>query len=96
MACCLSGSCPMHKPAVDDASVVVTQSEADRCCATSEQDDSAPSPAAFVPLVALGPAISPVPDFVPAAYGRFGAWRTAVPIPGTQVPKHLLFSVFLI
>ena len=75
---------------------VLTQAEADRCCAASEQDDSAPSPtnvAFFVtPAVALGPVPALLPEFEPHP----DIWRAAVPVPATHVPKHLLLSVFLV
>lgn len=99
MACCVgSGTCPMRKAEATGipATSVVSQADADRCCAASERDDSTPSSSAFVPLVALDRVISPVPVVVVAPTALFDSWRTLVPLPGSEVPKHLLLSVFLI
>jgi hypothetical protein len=98
MACCKSGAaCPMHKSDHrDGATHVVSQTEADSCCASSEQDEAAPSTSAFVPLVALGLVISPISVFAPPTDAPLDSWRALVPLPGSQVPKHLFLSVFLI
>lgn len=101
MACCKSGAaCPMHKSHESDlrdgATHVVSQTEADNCCASSEQDEAAPSTSAFVPLVALGLVISPISVFAPPTDAPLDLWRALVPLPGSQVPKHLFLSVFLI
>jgi hypothetical protein len=100
MACCLgSADCPMHgsEPGAGSESIV-TQAQADSCCAASDTDDSTPSAGAFslslsaalVPstLSTLAPIIAPPPSF--------DAWRTHVPLPIGHVSKHVLLSVFLI
>jgi hypothetical protein len=87
----------MHADSDDSTSRrVITQAEADRCCATSERDDSAPSESSFVLAASLGFVVSPVPPVLPeAAIAR--AWnRTFAPLPPTHVPKHLLLSVLLV
>jgi hypothetical protein len=88
----------MHKSeAGDDGSKrVVSQAEADHCCASSELDASAPSSAVFVLSVVLAVVPSPVPFTVPDVGSAIDAWRTLVPIPATHVPKHLLLSVILV
>ena len=99
MACCVEGgSCPMHKsdrPGSDSARVL-SQAEADSCCAASESDDSTPSTSTFamaVPPATVAHALfASVP---PAALPRDAA-REPVPLAGSQVPRHLLLSVFLI
>jgi hypothetical protein len=97
MACCTDGSsCPMHKSSGDDAQVVVTQAVADGCCGTSDRDDSTPSAATFVPIAVLAPQHGPLFAAVSPAGRRFGPMRALVPLPGSQVSKHLLLSVFLI
>jgi hypothetical protein len=99
MACCSDdGPCPMHKsPSHENRSApVVTQAEADRCCATPEQDDSAPSTSIVAFAVSLALVPSAVPVLLPDAAARADAWRTAVRVPVTRVPKHLLLSVFLV
>ena len=99
MACCTGdGPCPMHKSDSDDqgAMRVISQAEADRCCASSERDESAPSSPPFVLGVALAPLASPVPFVVPEIASAIAAWRTGVPISATHVSKHLLLSVLLV
>jgi hypothetical protein len=99
MACCSDERpCPMHTSESDqDGSTrLVTQAEADRCCATSEQDDSVPSSSNISLAVSLALAPSPVAVLLPDGAVRADAWRTPVPILVTRVPKHLLLSVFLI
>ena len=89
----------MHKSDSDDdgAKRVISQAEADRCCASSEREDSAPSSPSFVLAVAaLAPITSPVPFVVPEIGSAIDAWRTLVPIPVTHVSKHLLLSVLLV
>jgi hypothetical protein len=99
MACCSEGgACPMHTSDTNNASDrVITQAQADSCCASSEQDDSTqPSPNVAVAFssAVLGTGII-LPVSVPALV-LSDSWRAVVPIPSTAVPKHLLLSVFLV
>jgi hypothetical protein len=100
MTCCSDdGPCSMHKSESQGESTrVLTQAEADRCCAASEQDDSSPSPSpsSLAFLAMLGGVLSPVPALLPEADSHSKVWRASVPIPTTHVPKHLLLSVFLV
>lgn len=99
MACCIEGdSCPMHKSAapVSDSTAVVSQAEADSCCAASDGDDSTPSSPNSAPTASLSTLASPIPLVVLPTRTAFEFWRALTPLPGTQVPKHLLLSVFLI
>lgn len=98
MACCSDdGPCPMHKSEPEDGSTrVLTQAEADRCCAAAEQDDPAPSPSGTAFFVALGIVLSPVSALLPDPQAHVELWRASVPIPTAHVPKHLLLSVFLV
>lgn len=100
MACCAEGGdCPMHK---DDShhsgpERVLTQAEADRCCASSEEkspNQSNPSFVTAITAAVLGAGVV-VPAGVPALV-LSDAWRSSAPIPGATVPKHLLLSVFLV
>lgn len=99
MACCENGTaCPMRHAgeAGNNTKTALTQSDADRCCASSEQHESAPSGLAFVPMVALTPApvrFSPMTWFTQRS---FGAWEPAIPPPSSHVPIQVLLSVFLI
>jgi hypothetical protein len=99
MACCsANGPCPMHKSdSEDDGSKrVVSQAEADRCCAASEHEDSTPSQSNAAFFVTLAVALSPIPGLLPAPEAHADIWRASVPIPTGHVPKHVLLSVFLV
>jgi hypothetical protein len=76
---------------------VLTQAQADSCCASSERENSSQSSPSFVAAITaavLGPAII-LPPSVPALVLTDG-WRTAAPTPTPPVPKHVLLSVFLV
>jgi len=100
MACCVEGgACPMHKG--DSHSTgstrVVTQAQADNCCASSEREHSSQSSPAFVAAVSsavLGPGVV-MPVSIPALVLSDG-WRPAVPTPAGPIPRHVLLSVFLV
>ncbi|MGB7217391.1 MAG: hypothetical protein WBD07_01170 [Vicinamibacterales bacterium] len=99
MACCADGECPMHKSGSSKAASAreLSQAEADSCCAVSEQDNRAPSPAsAFV--LAVGLAIAPIqsPIEVPAAPVRPDGRPAPVRTPGIPVATYLLLSVFVV
>lgn len=98
MACCSDdGPCPMHSSETTDGSTrVLTQAEADRCCAASEQDDSAPSPSGAALLVAPAIVLTAVPVLIPEPPAHVELWRASVPLPTAHVPKHVLLSVFLV
>ena len=100
MACCAEGrECPMHK---DDSQSsgserVVTQAQADSCCASSERsnpDQSNPSFATAITAAVLGVGIVR-PASVPALV-LSDAWRTSAPIPVRPVPTYVLLSVFVV
>jgi hypothetical protein len=97
MACCVDGGhCPMHKSAHGSATAkVISQADADGCCAASQRDHSTPSPT-FVPLVSLALVVSPIPVVVLSAVVSPDIWHALAPLPGSQVPRHLLLSVFLV
>lgn len=88
----------MHKSDSEDdeSKRVVSQAEADRCCAASEHEDSTPSQSNAAFFVTLAVALSPIPGLLPAPEGHADIWRASVPIPASHVPKHLLLSVFLV
>jgi hypothetical protein len=98
MACCEDGACPMHQQhdAETPGTRVITQAEADSCCASCEtRGNSQPTQtyaaAAFHAVIGGGVVL---PDAMPARVLTDG-WRTA-PLPPTPVPKHVLLSVFLV
>ena len=100
MACCADGvECPMHE---DDSHRSgsergITQAQADSCCAAAEGQKSNASNPSFVTAITaavLGVGVV-LPANVPALV-LSDAWRTSAPIPVAPVPKHVLFSVFLV
>lgn len=100
MACCLdSDVCPMHgspEPGSGSGSLV-TQAQADNCCAASDTDDSTPSAGAFSVSPSAALVTSPLTTLAPVTTpGLLDAWRAHVPLPGAHVPKHVLLSVFLL
>ena len=98
MACCAADAeCPMHKGDShrSGSARVLTQAQADSCCAFSEGENSNQSSPTFVAAITaavLGAGIV-LPANVPALVLSDG-WRTSAPIPVAPVPKHLLLSVF--
>jgi hypothetical protein len=100
MACCADGAdCPMHKGNShrSGSERVLTQAQADSCCALSEgknSNQSSPTLAAAITAAVLGAGII-LPADVPALVLSDG-WRTSAPIPIEPVPKHILLSVFLV
>jgi hypothetical protein len=99
MACCVDGECPMHKGDShrSGSERVLTQAQADSCCASSERknsDRSNPSFATAITAAVLGVGVV-LPADVPALVLN-NAWRTSAPIPIAPVPRHVLLSVFLV
>lgn len=98
MACCADeDTCPMHHSASHPAGTtsVVSQSQADRCCAAAEGDESGTPVAAFAPSGALTLAATWHPLEQPARHPAPEDCR--VPLRACPaVPTHLLLSVFLV
>jgi len=100
MACCTDGdACPMHKGEShhSHSAQVITQAQADTCCAASERDQSNQSSPAFVVAFSSAPLDLGVVLQPPApALVRRDSWRAFAPSPVAAVPKHVLLSVFLV
>ena len=99
MACCSDSECPMHKgdSQSSGSARVITQAQADGCCASSEHETSSESSPTFVAAISsavLGTGVA-LPPTLPALVLSDG-WRMLAPIPTAHVPKHVLLSVFLI
>jgi hypothetical protein len=100
MACCAEGGeCPMHKGGSDESASerVITQAQADACCATSERDQSKssnPTAPTAISGAVLGVGVV-LPAITPALVLTDG-WRTDTPVPSPPVPRHVLLSVFLV
>jgi len=99
MACCRNeATCPMHKSESQHSGTrhIVSQAQADNCCAGSERTHSTTTNPTFVPtgIVALAPAT--MPDVTSSNVPALEDWRALVPLRVSPVPKHLLLSVFLV
>jgi hypothetical protein len=100
MACCAEGgACPMHKGESSRSrqAPVVTQAQADSCCAAGEREHSSQSSPAFyasITQAVLGTA-TVLPIVAPSLVLSDG-WRTTAPIPTGPIPRHVLLSVFLV
>jgi len=99
MACCANEQeCPMHKAGLPSTGShqPVSQSDADRCCATSEHGDSMPTSikASAVDGLALIPIRLSVDLASPATW--FDNPIERVSGPPTSRSRHVLLSVFLI
>ena len=100
MSCCADGdTCPMRKGAshTSNDKQAVSQTQADACCASSEQQQRNHSPQTYINVISsavLGAGVI-VPAPMPALVAS-DAWRTAVPNPTAPIPKHVLLSVFLV
>jgi hypothetical protein len=100
LTCCSDDdSCPMHPADAHGSGILQgrTQPQADTCCASSEQQPSAPSGAASVTVITHA-VVDPwilVAAAVPALVLTDG-WRIDAPAPRAAIPKHLLLSVFLV
>jgi len=99
MACCADGGeCPMHKGDShrSGSTRVLTQVQADSCCASSAANSNQVNPSFVDAITAavLGAGVV-LPADVPALV-LSDAWRTSAPIPISPVPKHVLLSVFLV
>jgi hypothetical protein len=99
MACCADNDCPMHKGGSEKSSSqrVVTQAQADACCAVSERSQSEstnPTVVAVISAAVLGTGVV-LPISTPPLVLTDG-WRTDAPVPSPPVPRHVLLSVFLV
>jgi hypothetical protein len=99
MACCANEEeCPMHKAGQHSSvpSHRISQSDADRCCATSERGNS--MPISVKGGVADGLALIPVSlaGVLTSATIRFDSPVEQGSGPPTSRSRHVLLSVFLI
>ena len=100
MACCADGAeCSMHKGDShrSGSGRVLTQAQADSCCASAEgqnSNQSNPSVVTAITAAVLGVGVVR-PANVPALVLSDG-WRTSAPVPLGPVPRHVLLSVFLV
>jgi len=102
MDCCTDGgACPMHDESSEQGTRStggVTQAQADSCCAVSGHGSSTPSAPGFSMSLSAALVASPIPSIGPVnlAEAPLDGWRAHVPLSVSEVPKHLLLSVFLI
>jgi hypothetical protein len=95
MMCCSGGACPMHGSSEPGSPRAVTHAQADQCCVVSSGHHAAPSAVVFS-LAAVVAGSFPTRESLAIPIVPFDAWRTHTPRPGRHVPRHVLFSVFLI
>src|SRR4029450_11338014 len=92
MSCCTeTGDCPMHKEGVHHSggTSLVTQAQADSCCASSESqhsNQSSPTSGVAISSAVLGPGVL-VPETAPSLV-LSDAWRMAGPIPLPAPPRR--------
>ena len=89
----------MHEGESDNSgpSLVITQAQADNCCALSEPDRSSQPNPTFVATISnaiLGTGVV-LQEPIPAQMLSDG-WRATAPVPIAHVPQHVLLSVFLV
>ena len=98
MACCTEEqSCPMHQG--DSGNSVsgrqLTQAQAERCCSSSERQQSNSSNPALIAAIS-----TPFSGPVSGCRQRPGSSSVTAgeqsPIPKAAVPRHVLLSVFLV
>jgi hypothetical protein len=100
LACCSEGgACPMHEGDSHGtgSTPVITQVQADNCCASSERENSSQPNPTFVAAISdavLGTGVV-IPASVPALVLSDG-WRPAAPTLVGPIPRHVLLSVFLV
>lgn len=99
MDCCADETnCPMHQPESHKSGSkrLVSQREADACCAVSQQTHSAKSGSVFVLSASSALALSAVPFIAPPAQPTVHPSGTLDSSPISSVAKHLLLSVLLV
>jgi len=93
MACCESGTCPMHRDETGAASV--TQAQADSCCAVSGRHNGNRAPSSvFTPtlVVMTGPVAA-----IAVPRGRLSHfWQPESSHRPSSTPRHFLDSVLLV
>jgi hypothetical protein len=97
-ACCQPGGGCHDRDTRHSGAAVDSQAAADSCCATSESDDTSPSPTPFALNVTSGLLQPALPAVVPparqVAIGR--RYLTGNSLLASAIPKHLFLSVFLV
>jgi len=99
MECCKNGtSCPMHKSGShrSGSTRVISQAEADNCCAAASTRTQASGASSSFALsnTSVLPALPALVFQVPVL--ALQEWRALIPLPVSPIPKHLLLSVLLV
>jgi hypothetical protein len=96
-SCCASDDCPMHRSDGDDSTgaTMVSQAQADSCCASAERGNATPSASPHVSSFPVAVLTSPIPA-LGSDVAAFRTRNSRTPTDVSPVPKHLLLSVFLI
>src|SRR5215831_2168960 len=92
MECCAhEEQCPMHADGDESVSHgMVTQTQADTCCALSQGSPSTPSSSSQIAPVTFVVVSTPVSMLVPYLAPFRSGWPAVVPIAPSPVPRHLL------
>src|SRR5262245_9730356 len=99
MACCAQEEqCPMHAgdSGPGTSHRIVTQTDADDCCAVSGTAPSTPSGVSQVQAALLAIVSAPAAALLPDPALIVKDHRIPVSIDARPVPRHLLLSVFLV
>jgi len=99
MACCMnSATCPAHKSDSPEHSPKQqsNQTQADSCCAASAQHRDSSAAGSLLASSGVMAPVQASPFMAPTTSPMAQEWRALVPVPGSQVPKHLLLSVLLV
>lgn len=96
-ACCAAGLCGEEHPApqTPTGERVMTQADADSCCAQSESEQQGTSSSLQVLATVSAPTLPCVVLSSPPLV-RYHLVRWFVPLQSANVPKHVLLSVFLV
>ncbi len=88
----------MHKsePHGSGSTHVVSQAQADTCCAAASNRTESPTASTSFALSNSAAVPAVIPFVVPVAVPALQGWRALVPLPVSPVPKHLLLSVLLV
>lgn len=91
----MGDQCPMHQQH-GSGNATVSQADADRCCASSERGDSTPAGSLFASSLTLAVLVSPLPTLMRVPFVAHATRAELAAAPLSPVPKHLLFSTFLV
>jgi hypothetical protein len=93
--CCIEGQCPAQLES-SSHSHDMSQAEADRCCATSEERQQQQSAQSFGVIFVVAAPVELPASFADAVRPPEHLQPDVLPVPSPPARLHLLFSVFLV